>query len=394
LTARKLYSYFLFAIALIALAGCRSGPDTRVTLWRNDKIPYGTWYAFNSLTHLFKQATVDRSAASPVYLTGEADKKNALVIISKTVFPSPDEVRSLLNYAALGNYVFISGFDINKSILDSFGLKTSEGDARDTLALNLIHPETFDSLAFTYPGFAFDKYFKSYDTSITNVLGTDRNGRPDFVSFTYDGGGAIFFHLAPMAFTNYFLLHNQNISYYDIAISQIPAAVEKITWDDYFRHHFDGQDDEGRKGFSKLGLFLHDPVLKWAFWLTILLIGIVYIFESKRKQRILPFIKPLKNTSLDFVETIGRLYYQQKDNSNLFAKITTQFMGHIRSRYKLSSSEEDNDLEKGLAFKSGYDPAEIKDIFEQMRRLNQQPKITDDDLLTFNDKISKFYKQT
>lgn len=44
------------------------------------------------------------------------------------------------------------------------------------------------------------------------------------------------------------------------------------------------------------------------------------VFESKRRQKFIPIIPPLHNSSLDFTETVGLLYFNKSDHSNLAEK--------------------------------------------------------------------------
>ncbi len=398
--AARLLRFCLAVIGILLLcASCKPVLNKRFSLWRNDRIPYGTYYAFHSLEYIFKNATIESFRFSPELLNISRENNaspKAYIVISPSVIPSEEELKAILDHAANGNYVFISSLEPGDNLLDSLNLKISPLNRNiydDSLSLSLIHPVTEDSVGYLYPGISMARHFTDMDSSVTNILGNDKEGRANFVSLRYEGGGAIFLQLAPAAFTNFFLLHKENKSYYDLAMSQFPDSVRSVKWDDYFRTHENGKGEEEKQGFDKLRIFLSNPVLRWAFWLAIILIGVVYLFESKRKQRIIPVVKPLKNASLDFVETIGRLYFQQKDNRNLFEKIRTQFMGYVRHRYKLTPNVTESDLENKLAFRSGYDPEEIKEIFGQLRVLDNKSSISDDELLEVNDKIDKFYKK-
>ena len=71
---------------------------------------------------------------------------------------------------------------------------------------------------------------------IASILGTDEAGHANFIKFNYKGGGAVFLQLAPMTFTNFFLLYKNNKNYYDNAFSYLPKSIVEIKWDDYFRY--------------------------------------------------------------------------------------------------------------------------------------------------------------
>ena len=257
-------------------------------MWRNDKIPYGTYYAYNNLQYLFTNADIETNDKSPETFC-QYDNSSAYIVIGYSMRPSDLELKAILNHAIAGNHVFISAMDISDNLLDSFKLKMStDFPFKDSLTVSTYDPRIADSVQFAYPGMSLDRHFTKMDSSVTNILGRSRDGHANFVKFTYQGGGTVMIHLAPSAFTNFFLLHKENKKYYDLALSPIPDTVESVIWDDYYRYHQDGNDSGKKSAFSKLATFLNDDVLKWAFWLAILLFGFIYLFESKRKQRIIP----------------------------------------------------------------------------------------------------------
>ena len=399
-------SIYRLCIALLFLTACGSKTkklNERVSLWRNDKIPYGTFYAYQNLSRLFPDAEIQISKKSPDRFRGlkfgetiqnynESPGKSAHIIIAPQVQPDAAELRAMFNYVGEGNHIFISSFYISDELLDSLHLKTGRNSSfyltADSLTVSVINPLTYDSLSFSYPGKALDNAFASVDTSITNILGKDQTGEINYVKVTYESGGSISIHLAPMAFTNFFLLHRNNKEYYDNALSYVPKDVQVVKWDDYFRNRTPGSNDR----FSKLSPFLNHEVLKWAFWLVVLLFAIIYLFESKRKQSIVPVIPPVRNASLDFVKTIGRLYFQRRDNKNLALKMSAHFLDNVRTRYNLPTSILNEEFENKLAYKSDYDKNAIHDIVYTIKTLPDQIAITDEELLTFNDKLDKFIK--
>jgi hypothetical protein len=407
-------------MAFVALAGsCDRAKrlNKNVTLWRTDKIPYGTYYAYENLRHVFPNANVVLNKKSPDQYktypfktekdeeeTGNNnqydDDKTNYIIITNQVIPDENEVNSLLNLVGKGQHVFISAFTISENLLDSLHLKTafytSLYNSDDSLTVSINNPETNDSLSFTYPGTALDNYFVSVDSNITSILGRDKLGRPNFVQFNYDGGGSIFIHLAPMAFSNFFLLHKNNKTYYDNALSYLPKNSTVVRWDDYFRYHSagsgNGSNGDGKGLFGAGSWLSKQKGLSTALFLLVLLMLIIYLFESKRKQRIIPVILPLKNASVDFVKTVGRLYFQRHDNKNLALKMTVHFQDHVRGRYGIRTSLNDPEFEKKLAWKTGYNVNNLKNLLFFMNSLQDMHEVSDNALLEFNRKLEHFYK--
>lgn len=414
------YRLLIWLVALTGLiAGCGSGAkrmNKRVTLWRSDKIPYGTYYAYENLDKIFPGAAVVINKRSPdryktfslKNLKDESDnttyddQKTTYIIIASQVIPDDNEVDALLGMVSRGQHIFISSLRIGETLLDSLHLKTAfytgAYNTDDSLTVSVDNPETDDSMSFSYPGMALDNYFVSVDSSITSILGRDQYGRPNFVRFTYEGGGDLYLHLAPAAFSNFFLLHKDNKAYYDNVLSYLPQSSEVVRWDDYFRYHKSGSEDgAGQDGKGK-GLFgsgswlSKQPGLAMALLLLLILMTIIYLFESKRKQRIIPIIQPLKNASVDFVKTIGRLYFQRHDNKNLAQKMTVHFQDHVRSKYGIRAALNDPEFEKRLAWKTGYEINALKDLLYYMNMLQDEYEVTDQGLLELNRKLEHFYK--
>ncbi len=401
----------LFLLATFA-SSCNQSKQLNemVTLWRNDKIPYGTWYAHEHLQHVFPDASIVNSKKSPDPnqkgnlrdAFGPYDDnidKTCYLIIADEVMPDDKEVDGLIGLVHSGAKVFISSSSIDEALLDSLQLKASLysgfNDIRDSLTVKVYDPVSWQESSYSYPGKAFDNYFSYVDSSITTVLGKNSEGKANFVKIAYESGGAFYIHLAPMAFTNFFLLHKKNKSYYDQVLSWVPRNMEMLRWDDYFRNssHGDGKDgDNTNSAFSAMSWLLKQPSLAWGWWLLLLLLLLIYLFESKRKQRVIPVIEPLKNASLDFVKTIGRMYFQRKDNKDLAHKMTVHFLSHVRNRYNIRSADLDDDFIKRLTYKSGYDQQAVQALVYDLQFAQNAPSLSDQTLLELNHKLETFYQ--
>lgn len=400
---RMVRTQALLLLLLPALFSCNPGGskklNRRVTLWRKDKIPYGTYVAYENLYYLFPNAEITINENSPADLKSPAygngytgqnkEGEKAYIIIVPRMQPNASEINALLNFVGEGNHVFISAFQFSDSLLRRLSLKPGPDLYRyqeeDSLRLSIYNPVSFDSLSFAYPGASYDNWVYSLDSQYTTILGKDAKGRPDLVKFSYKGGGSLFLQFAPMAFTNFFLLHKGNKAYYDNALSYLPASAKEVIWDDYFRY-------DSTREFSAFQYILDNRSLRWAFWLSLLLFGIIYLFESKRKQRMVPVTAELRNNSLDFVKTIGRLYYQRRDNHNLAVKMAAHFLDHIRTRYNLSVTTPDDGFVDRLSYKTGYPRESLQALVRAINRLQADVPLTDEELLAFHQKIELFYK--
>jgi hypothetical protein len=400
LNIRPAWRYLILAMSILALGSCQSR-DKRlnrlVTLWRKDRIPYGAYFAYENMKYMFPKANITINSSSPAdyrsfhYTRTSRDKQpQGYIIIAPQVIPDQNEINAMMNFVGDGNQLFISSFLWGDSLLSSLGIKLG-GDMLwtqhlDSLQVSVYEPATDSLSIFRYPGARADNYVRSMDTQYATILGRNVNGMANFVKFSYKGGGSIYLHFAPMAFTNFFLLHKNNVAYYEAVFSYLPSSLKEVKWDDYFRYAKD-------RNFSALQYILANRSLRWAFWLVLVLFGLIFLFESKRRQRLIPVMTTVRNSSLDFVKTIGRLYFQQRDHSNLAAKMTAHWLDFIRTNYHLSTSTLDEEFISRVSFKAGLSRDRITSLVQDVRYFQDNASPSDEDLLSFGKKIDDFYKK-
>ncbi len=402
---KKLYYWWLLPLSLLLLLSCggtqqQKKMNRRISLWRKDKIPYGTYYAFQNLKYLFPEAEIIINNKSPdvsklsntqiVESVAVTKEKKLYLIIARDVIPDQSEIDAMMNFIGQGNHIFISADYIGDSLLSNLGLKAVSNDVfsdyEDSMELSVHHPLNWDSTSYWYPGAAITSYAYSMDSVYATVLGRDSSGHADFVRYTYKSGGSVYVHFTPLAFSNFFLLHKNNKEYYDQVFSYLPHTITQVIWDDYFR-------SRRTANFSAFRFILSNRSLRWAFWILLFLFGLIYLFESKRKQRVIPDLSPMNNASLDFVKTIGRLYYQRRDNGNLAAKISSHFLDHVRTRYNITTTDTDEAVAQKLSYKTGLDKEELLSLLGRVKYYQQEPYVTDDELMNYNKTIQGFYKQ-
>jgi hypothetical protein len=366
--------------------------NRRLSLWRKDDIPYGTRVAFDALAPLFPDADVSINKTSLLSTITSRYNRKAYIIICSGLETEDRDVNWMMNFVGRGNQIFISANHISESLLHNLSIKASTNRGLsmvpDSLTVGVYDPGDAGYHRYTYPGDSYDNWVTSLDSQYASVLGRDAGGRPDFVRIKYKGGGAIFLHFAPLAFSNFFLLHKENMAYYQRVMSYIPSSVKEVVWDDYFRY------DRSSTSFPLFSFVFKSPPLRWGFWLLLLLFGIIFLFESKRRQRMVPLIVSPRNTSLDFVRTIGQLYYQRRDNHNLAVKMAVHFQDQIRTRYHMTGTLDDDAFVERLAYRTGYPKPALELLAGYVRRLPSQAHVPDDQLMEFHRQLEDFYKHS
>ena len=380
--------------------------NKRLSFRTTDKIPYGSWVAYNNLKHFFPDAHISKNDKEPGYWDSLSvyESNQLLLIISPYFMPDDTELEKLINFVRNGNDLFISSLFLNENAQKAFKVNTTYLDYTllysgrqddDTLKISLQPDPSKESIEYEYPGRKFSSYFYDIDKSRAYNLGYDHLGSINFIKLTA-GKGNVFVHHAPLAFSNYFLLHKNNMSYYETAMSLIGHNKKQVVWDEYytFKKNIHGYNrrngDEDKKGFMSV-LFQY-PGLKWAFISALLLLLLFVLIEMRRKQRYIPVIKKPVNDSLEFVKTIGRLYFDRGDHKNLCRKMSAYFLEHIRNRYKLATGNMNEQFIKTLQFKTGYPENELRSIVNFINQV-ENTEVTEQQLKVFHLKLEEFYKK-
>jgi len=102
----------------------------------------------------------------------------------------------------------------------------------------------------------------------------------------------------------------------------------------------------------------------------------------------------LKNATVEFTETVGRLYHQKGDHKNLVDKKIMYFFEHIRSKYNLKTNEMNEGFLKTLSGKTGMTYNELKKIFDFLNWLSEKNKIYESELHKCNEMIEYYYAKT
>jgi hypothetical protein len=175
-------------------------------------------------------------------------------------------------------------------------------------------------------------------------------------------------------------------------LSVIKPDVTKVVWDEYYLNkRSPGSDPDKKK--SWLAVLFRYPALKAALLTAIFILLLYVLMEMRRKQRMIPLITRPRNDSLDFVKTIGRLYYDKGDNKNLCRKMGAYFLEHVRNKYKLPTSLLNEEFIKNLQYKSGVEESEIRSIVSFIKHLEEAKVVKNNQLTGFYKELESFYKK-
>ncbi|WP_300603181.1 DUF4350 domain-containing protein [Niabella sp.] len=372
--------------------------STFVSLKKEDKNPYGTYVAYQGMKQFFPQARLVSNTKNFLQdtLLNRGIPGRFFISIGPQFEISGYELDALLRFIEKGNSAFISCFRPGEELERLIDGRASIGATLsypfadygpDTMRVELDSVPFPKTYATRYPGVALEGYFVRTDKSTTRILGRGHDGRANFIQLK-KGRGRLFIHLSPLSFSNYFLLYQNNMEYFSQVFSMIPANIHTIVWDEYYRKRGYGKN----RNSGWFGAIMKQKSFRAGILLALLLLLTFALLEMRRRQRFIPRIAPPKNDTLDFVKTMGLLYYDKKDNTNLAQKMSAYFLEHLRNKYHIFSKELNEAFVREVSDKSGADTALVTAIVYQIKQVSREGVISDSDLILLQANIEKFYK--
>jgi len=357
--------------------------DWTINLTSQSKQPYGTYVLRRILPDLFPKRKLWDNKRS-LYLTFKNDSlKGNLIIIDRNFSPTEPDVEKLLNFVKAGSRVFIAAHHFGSRLNDTLKLSTTYEYPPDSLyAVNFANSWLQADYDYQYLDLE-NFYFDEFDTLQTKVLNSKNDKYCNFIQVKY-GKGHFFLNINPLAFTNFYILKKPKQEYVQKALSYLKDG--DIIWDDYYKPF-------KKSTGTPIIFILRNNSLKAAYFLAIAGILLYLFFESKRRQRIIPVVKPPANASLEFVKTLGSLYLQKRNNKDMALKKINFFLEHLRKNYFLHINNLYAVDYKAIADKTGRKETLIQNIFERARIIDAKNKLSDNELLQFNALIEKFFRE-
>lgn len=361
--------------------------DWTETLSSKEKTPFGTYILYDRLPDLFPGAQI-KSFRQPVYsvIADDSVKKSSYVIICQAIDLSKSDYGQLIKYIKQGNDVFISAEFFGDLFEKNLDVKTKEYFLNDAgIPVNFVSPHLDPKKYYRVDKMTGNVYFSQFDTARTTVLGENISHQANFIKCTF-GKGSLYLLANPKFFSNYSLLKPDGAAYAAASLSFIKNTPQLI-WDKYYT-----QGDEGND--SPMRVFLSNPALQWAYYIAIYTLLAFVLFEIKRRQRIIPVIEPLSNSTLDFVNVIGQLYYEKRNNADIAHKKILYFLTWLRDGYQLKTNKLDKEFVEKLTAKLDMDAGFATDMVNYIQYINVQEQVSDKELIQLNNLIEQLYKQS
>ncbi len=351
-------------------------------------------YVFNrEIKNLIPEKRMTRVLRSPYEYIQDQTETVTFLVIKQNMYLIGDTI--ILEEVKKGSNLFISCENFVRNITDTLGLNYTEVDSDlslkklDMLRLSLTN-KNWNKADYQLRPVLNTFAFVDADSENTTILGTEilPDGKiyPNFLKIKY-GKGYVFIHNQPQVFSNHALLAEKSSDNFVAHLLSYIPKNRPVVW------FVQGQTSNPNAPKTETGLSVvfRYPALR-AVWLLLIYGLVLYIlFNSKRRQRIVPVIKPLRNTTVEFVQTIGNLYYQQGNVANIIDKKIVFFLDRIRTNYFIDTTKLDERFAEKLKSKSGKSIELITEILEFINKFRKNKTAGKNDLLHLNKLIEEFW---
>lgn len=368
--------------------------DWNPTFALNDKIPFGLYVLDKEADKLFSKQKITKISKTPYeffddkydYSDSTYTVKGDVLYVNNDFTIDDSSVDELFYFASRGNNIFLSASNFPNNLRDSLHFEIKRSSLfSDSIALNVTNPYLKPKEFHYSKGFSIN-YFSIIDTTQTIILGQqliEGEKQTNFIKVPYRKG-FFYLHLQPIAFTNYNMLKDENYKYVEQLSSYL--TQDEVFW---FSKFYNSKNINQ----SPMRYFLSQPGLRWAWYISIISIFIFIIFNAKRKQRVIPIIEPVRNTTVDFTKTIGNLYYQERNHKNIIDKKIIFFLEKIRNEYLLDTHELNESFVNRYQQKSRHKKEDILELIRLIKLFRNKEIFNESDVINLNNAIEKLNKK-
>ncbi|MBC8145693.1 MAG: DUF4350 domain-containing protein [bacterium] len=382
------------ALALFAEASAPKAIDWSPSYSRYHKIPYGAFALYEMFVETLPAGSVQTSDL-PLYNTIETSDNWAVdnyLIVNETFEPDEYDREEILDFVARGNTAFIAASSIGFAFQDSLGFATSGRSLflpenldmflqQDTVRMNFVNPGLIADSSYPIRVGNDEHWITTLDRDRTTILGEDENHQTNFVRIDH-GEGSFYISTLPRAFTNVNVVSGRNREYAFKALSYLPPG--KTVWDEYYK--------AGRRvSSSPFRFVLGNPSLRWAMVTALVGVMLFVFVHSRRRQRAIPVVKPPTNSTLEFTETVGRLYFEHGDHRGIATKKVAYFHEYLRSHLGIKITDVEHELYRRISERSGVAESLVRTIYGRIHHMRRAESFDADDLKSFNADLEMFY---
>ena len=355
----------------------------------SSKDPYGTYILHEMMTEKVKsKQALSLNDFGVLDSLVQLKEKNTYLFLGEEFGIYDHELQSLLSAIKNGSDVFIISNNLTANILDSVLPNTTYRcdyteeliikSGKNKYAMRYLFQR--DTLAYPW------KFFVNAPSEGDSVIvHSSVQGRPNFIELKL-GEGSIYVHSNPACFFNYQLIRKDGLAYGEEVVKELDPNkklyyLEFGRLDENLDNEEEPVEDEGKKDDSYLQFVFQSPSLIAAMLLTIFGLFLFIVFRAKRMRPQVEVIRPKRNMSKVFVETVSSIYRNKENPSAILQLHKKNFYTTVYKHFfiDLSKRKEKMDLEH-LSSRTGIDVVEIETLLNKLD-IGEHVSISDDFLV-------------
>ncbi len=236
---------------------------------------------------------------------------------------------------------------------------------------------------------------------IDSILFDDFNSEDDFtpISLLNDsliyyfsmnyGEGKLYVHMNPILFSNIYFKEKSGFSYANRILENFSEG--KVYYNQHYTYFSTQSDYSEESQTSPLTFILKHRSLKWTLYLILGLSLVYMIFSFKRRLPVIPFFAKPKNTSISYVKALSSFYLSAKNHALLGEEMMVNFKHYLRTRYRLNTNLEKEELIPLISRNSGISILDITAIFDKEFEINFSDKSKSKGLVDLYKLLESFY---
>jgi hypothetical protein len=397
---KKYWPYItIFACLFIALTFF-TGRKKKEVKWHKtfrmkDDFPFGASALYQIIETDFFPANVKVNKLPLVQLPGIGkEKKSTYFFLNSSISMEKFETKKLLSFVENGNKVFCSANQFYGALADTFKIQTEvDFPYVDEEKLNLdtvtkrIHGLHFLNEKICTKKYSYDKfisycYFSSFDTSRFSTVAADDSGRVVCIHAKI-GKGDVYFCSLPDVFTNYYIVNHPSRFFAYQFFGYLKN--EKIFWDESYKYY-------GPVEPSPFRFMIENDSLYYAFW-TAIIATLFFMFSGMRRtQRPVPLLPKKSNTTLQFIDVIGNVYFNADNHKIIAEEKIMVFLDILRSKFQIKSSVINQEDILRISRLSGVAIEKINELITNIQYIYSLEILSEKELISFNKRLEEFYK--
>jgi hypothetical protein len=369
--------------------------------------PYGTQFVQKLLksSREGQPFTVNEKKSLPNLLdTLNISVKTDYIFIGQNIYLNEEDRTALLNFISEGNDAFVSAANVPYDLI--YAIYSTECNAEtlsemiDTIAvtMNFYNATLRTQKGYTYSFRNGTKDERYLWTTLNRAVFCDSTKQivplgqinPDKVNFARIkyGKGYLYLHTNPIVFTNYFLTKEDKTEYASNVFAHLNGQA--VIWDEMSKSDYGEQQSNSET--SPIAYILEQESLRYAWWLMLASAILYTLFAAKRKQRIIPVLEEKSNTSLEFLNMISALHFQNADPLNMAKKKLKYFYYFIKAKYGFHTQSLSEAQLTRLAEKSKVSLSDLQSVYHEVNIAEKNGVYNENRLVDLHRALEKFYK--